>query len=491
MKHLLAGQNGEQGMALVLTMFMVLIVSLLGAAIMTTARTETMSSMNYRSMSQARYAAESGVHRAINFLMNDYVAPVTAADLADYVQTSSSVQFDGVDVVLSSHDATPGNYPDAATQTAFDAAVQGTLAVSNGSSSYTAVARLTSIRTITDSFSGLPVTVQTWRITGHGAIGDNATVDVSAVLEQPVVPLFRYTVFATSPDCAALRFAGGATTDSYDSSAALSGGFPVTSHTEGNVGTNGNVTEAGNPTTIWGSLSTPRGGVGNCTSGNVTALTITNNASVEGGLVELPQTVAYPTPETPSPSPPTTATSFSKTGGCPDGVPYCAASTNGSTITPPSASTVVTMGNVSVPGQTVLHLSAGIYVVNSITMTGNSLIIVDSGPVIFKVVGDGDATPINLAGGDVSNPSFDPSNLQFIYGGTDLVRVRGSSTTSAMIYAPNADTALSGNSDFYGAIVTRTLSATGGVGIHYDRRLQNTMLTTGNTTMSRFSWKAF
>lgn len=477
-------------MALVLTMFMVLVVSLLGAAIMTTARTETLSSMNYRTMSQARYAAESGVHRAVNYLMNPavYVAPT---DLTNYIQTPTSVQFNGLAIVLSSDSATPGNYPVDATETAFDDAVQGTLAVSNGSSSYTAVATLRSIRLIpSDAFSGLPLTVQTWDITGHGSVGANATVEVSAVLEQPVVPLFRYAVFATAPNCAALSFSGGATTDSYDSSA-LVAGEAVFANTDGNVGTNGNVTEAGNNTAIHGSLSTPRSGVGNCSNANVTALTQTGGASVEDGLVELPQGVVYPTPETPDPPPPVTATEFNKNTGCPADVINCAASADGATITPPTPDTVVTMGNVSVTAQAELHLGAGVYVVNSITMTGNSTIIVDSGPVIIKVVGTDQTTPISLTGGALSNPGLDPSDLQFIYGGTGQVRIAGGADNAALFYAPNADTALSGNSDFYGSIVTKTLSATGGVAIHYDRRLQNTMLTAGNTTMSKFSWKAF
>jgi hypothetical protein len=479
-------------MALVLAMFMVLIVSLVGAAAMVTTRTETLSSMQYRTSSQARYAAESGVHHAVNYLLNAYAEPLTAAQLASYTQTQTGVQFNGANIVLSSDGGTAGNYPVGATQTAFNNAVAGSLDVSNGSASYTAVARLLSIRSITDAFSNTPTTVQTWEITGIGNVGDNAEVEVSSVLEQPVVPLFRYAAFATAPGCAALSFAGGATTDSYDSSAALSGGVPVRAASGGNVGTNGNVDEAGNTTAINGSLSTPRSGVGNCSNTNVTALTSVGGASVSGGLVELPQSVSYPTPAVPSPLPPTTATSFTKNSGCPVGLADCAVSANGATITPPTAATVVTMGNVALSAQAQLHLSAGIYVVNSISMAGNSKIIVDgAGPVIFQVVGDGQTTPIDLTGGSLSNTSFDPSRLQFVYGGTGTVKLAGGAENSSLIYAPNASTSLTGSSDFYGALVTGQLTATGGVDIHYDRRLQKTMLTAGNTTMSKFTWKVF
>ena len=75
-------------------MFMVLIVSLLGASLATVGRTETLSSLNYKTMSQARYAAESGLHSAANHLIHTYVAPgVDAGDpLANYNMTMSPVE---------------------------------------------------------------------------------------------------------------------------------------------------------------------------------------------------------------------------------------------------------------------------------------------------------------------------------------------------------------------------------------------------------------
>ena len=59
----------------------------------------------------------------------------------------------------------------------------------------------------------------------------------------------------------------------------------------------------GNPTTINGSLSTPRSGVGACTANNVTAETISGNATVTNGLNQLSQPVQFPTPAAPNPLP--------------------------------------------------------------------------------------------------------------------------------------------------------------------------------------------
>ena len=45
----------------------------------------------------------------------------------------------------------------------------------------------------------------------------------------------------------------------------------------------------------------------------------------------------------------------------------------------------------------VVHFNAGTYVINSMTMNGNSTIIVDSGPVVFKIAGVGQSTPLTIS----------------------------------------------------------------------------------------------
>ncbi len=56
---------------LLLTMAMSLAV----ASMLVMAQTETLSTTNYRLMSQARYGAESGVQKTVNHLLNTYTAP--------------------------------------------------------------------------------------------------------------------------------------------------------------------------------------------------------------------------------------------------------------------------------------------------------------------------------------------------------------------------------------------------------------------------------
>ena len=492
--NMLTNTRGERGVALITALFLTLILSLIASSLVIVARTETLSTLNYKTMSQGRYGAESGVHVAANHLLYTYAAPGTPLDpLVNYDTTVSPVTFLGRPVVLSSDPGVASNYPIPAVRDAFVAAAQGALTVQDAVVNYSARATLMAMRQVVDTYSGQAFTVQTWEITGIGALAGagSAEIEVSAVIDLQVVPAYRYAAFATANGCSSLSFAGGAITDSYDSQAALVGGVPVLSASDGHVGTNGNLDEVGDPTTINGTLSTPRSGVGACTANNVTAATITGNATVTGGLVQLPQEVAFPTPAAPNPPPPVTNDRFNG-GACPVAVMICTQAGNVYSVQPVPLATTVTLGNVTLNGGAVLRLQAGTYIVNSLTLAGNSSIVVDSGPVIFRVAGENQNTPIDLTGGSVSNGSFDPMQLQFVYAGAGQLRLNGGTQAAAVVYAPNAVTSLSGGADFYGSIITNRLSATGGSALHFDRRLLTSgALTAGNFTMNSFTWKAF
>src|SRR5439155_4495039 len=196
-------RSNEKGIAMILALFLVLAASVLGSSLIFVSQTETMSSINYRLMSQARYGAESGVHKAANYLLNTYVPPGTVADpLLPTIYTTpvSPVTYNGNPVVLSSDPAVASNYPVAAVRTAFAAAAQGTLDVNSGSVTYTAHATLRSMRQITDVYSGATVTLQTWDITGDGTIGVTlpAQVEVVATIERQTMPVYSYAAFATN-----------------------------------------------------------------------------------------------------------------------------------------------------------------------------------------------------------------------------------------------------------------------------------------------------
>ena len=484
---------GERGVALIMALLLVLAVSIVTGSLVVVARSEALSSLSYTSMSQVRYGAESGIHAAANYLLWTYASPSAASatdPFAAYDMTGSPVRLvaNGRPVVLSS-DPAQSNYADAAVSAAFAQNSSGTLNVNGAPVAHTARAELIAMSTVTDYYTQLPITLQTWRITGVGSTtgSGQSLVEVEAMIERRPVPVFSYAAFATHNGCSALNFAGGATTKSYDSGA-LVGGAAVVADYGGNVGTNGNLDGNGGPTDINGTLSTPRSGVGNCTSNNVTAATISGWGTVEEGLVTLPQPVTLPTPTVPNPG----ATDYSLNGanGC-AGAPFCAVIAGKPTFIPNGANPV-SMGDINLTGGAEVHLRAGTYQINSLKLAGNAKIVVDTGPVIIKVKGDGETTPIDLEGGGVSNPSLNPQNLQFVYAGTGNIKITGGTDTAALIYAPNASAALSGAStEFYGAIVTNKVTATGGFTLNYDRRLQNMVMTAGNPMMTSFTWKTF
>ncbi len=487
-------RSDERGVALVIALFMTMMVSALAASMAYVARTETLSSQSYTTMAHARYGAESGLAAATNYLLSTpyaVTAPGTGADpLTNYDTNVSPVRRANAAVVLSTAGGA-SNYPVGAVVTAFGVAAAGTLTAGNATVTYGARATLLGLRRVTDSMSGNTETLQKWEITGWGSrdgIG-SSEVEVTAIVDRHVIPLYRYAAFATSTGCGALSFAGGATTNSYNSQA-LNAGNPVVVNTDGDVGTNGNLALSGNPTEINGTLSTPRTGVGSCTSSNVTALTVTGRATVSEGLVELPQVVTYETPPAPSPLPPTTSVGMNGSFSC---LGYLGCASVGSTVTltadPTNTVPYSSMGNVTV-GPSDLVLNAGTYIFNTLSIVGTAK-ITTNGKVTIKIAGQGSTSPLSLLGNSITNSSYDPSNLQIIYGGTGNIALTGGTATAAIVYAPNANLTLSGNGDVYGSMIAGRMSVPGGANIYYDTNLAAAAVTYGRPVLSSFTWRTF
>jgi hypothetical protein len=516
----------EKGIALILTLILVLVLSVMAVSLMFVAQTETWSSFNYRMMAQARDGAEAGVNASSGYIVNNYTEPggtggpssynhsfsifpvayasSTSSDpTSAYNLTVSPVTYNGSAVVLSA-DSAHSNYPVSAVQSAFNTngVGYGSVAAGGATVNYSSDAMLMSMTAFTP-FGQPPTTtktVQTWKITSQGSVTGirGATVRITATLEQHVTPTFNYAAFATDTGCGALQFGGGGTTDSYDSSAALSGGHPVTAANTGNVGTNGNLATNGNPTTINGTLSTPRSGVGTCTSGTVTAWSDTSG-HVTQGLVELPQPVVYPPPTIPTAG----TVDFTSNAACPALATMtttggtCATSGSGAssimTIGPTAAGGTVSLHTLSLTGNKDLHLAAGTYNIDSLSETGSTMLVLDSTPVILNVTGSGGGTVVDLTGGGLTNTSgnFNPMTFQILYAGTGTIKLKGGAASVGLLYAPNAAFSFGGNADWYGAVIGKDMTDLGGAAVHYDRRLQNEAYAVGPWMLDSFSWKKF
>lgn len=523
----------QKGAALIFTMIFVTVLSIIAVSMISLSQSETWSSINYRLMTQSRYGAEAGLHSAANYLMNSYVPPSTGgADLfTSYNMGISPVTLaaGGTPIVLGTTMNGLGyNYPVPGTQTAFNNAATGSVTSGNNVVNYSVNAELLTMRKVRHCTTDLSLTAQLWKLTSHGDINGvrNSEVEVSALLESHVVPCFNYAGYATGSGCGSISFNGGGQIDSYDSSnMTLSGGAPVTQTYMGNLGANGNVNTAAN-TVINGTFSSPDTGVGGCSSGSVDALS-GNTTAVTGcaysptncvpapGLVRLPQAVTYPLPTIPStvPNPSPNVNSAQTLSPCVQSCPH-----NGGGGGPNANGSY---GDISLSGgaSNVIHFTPGTdpvtgacvpgtYYVNSISLSGNASITIDpcSGtgpgtgnpavymPVVINIVGQGQSTVLDLGGNGTVLPNnmFDASLIQFQYNGTGAINIHGNGNTTGVVYAPNAAITLSGNGTIYGSVIGNTLLANGNpVRIHYDRNLQNNLVTVGNWTMDTFTWSKF
>lgn len=481
-------RNNQRGSALIFALILLLVLSAMAGSLVFLSKSETFSSMNYRMMTQARYGAEAGLNAAANFLMSpNYVPPTTCAGCAfagynTAVYPATTAGAAGNPVFLSTLPTQASTYPDAQMRAAFANAVNGPLPLQAGNNTvtYRVSAQLMSMVSIVPFGTTAPATIQTWQITAHGNVTNvrNAEAEVVTTLERYISPAFAYAAFASANGCGALNFTGNGTTDSYDSSSlAVNGAGVATAPSSfnnygGNVGTNGNQTDSGSNVTINGTLSTPNAGFGVCTAGNVTAFTGKSLSQVTGGLVQLPQAISFPTPVIPPPG----TTNVNNT----------------TTLAPGS------YGDINLAGSKVVTLTPGTYNINSISITGNAQLVIGPdpvtglyGPVVVNVAGNNNTTPIDLEGNGISNPTYNPADLQFLYAGTGTIKIAGNGAAAAVVYAPKATADLKGNGAFYGSIIANQLLDVGNGAIHYDLRLKKYMFTIGQYTLNSFTWNKY
>jgi hypothetical protein len=237
----------------------------------------------------------------------------------------------------------------------------------------------------------------------------------------------------------------GVLVDSYDSSAGPYGS-----------GNNGNAAEVFSNHAVGLSSSSTHGSIrsalgpvsldkGGLVTGDVRAgLGITNLGTIGG-------TQTPNSPSQPINAPPVAACS-----------PYSSASGISGKFTYNAAT-----GDLTVSGGKTATLADGTYCFHNVTLSGGSTLAV-TGPVAIVVNG-----PLNGSGGSFVNATRIPSNLQLSssYAGANGVRLSGGTSAFMSIYAPTTNVALSGNSPLFGAVLGRTLEASGSTAIHYDTQL--------------------
>jgi hypothetical protein len=294
---------------------------------------------------------------------------------------------------------------------------------------------------VTDNSANITGSVQSASVGGAGL----------STIGPVVGSLSSDAIFATSGGCSAVTISGNGTVDSYNGAT-----------NSGNVGTNGNVSLSGNPV-INGSVYSPFGTTGNCSGKGETGLSTSGKASATGGLQKLAGSVNYPLPPAPSSAVPTANWNITS---CPSGMTGCTNNASKTVSLAPGQ-----YGNLTISGGTTAHVTMGTYNVNSLALSGNSILYVDSGPVIINLAGGSLSTSsavLDASGGSFVNPTGKTSNLQVYYAGSNAIKLSGGSGSYALVYAPNAAISISGGSHFYGSIVANTVNSSGNTAIHGD-----------------------
>jgi Tfp pilus assembly protein PilX len=235
----------QRGVALILALLCVFIMSVIAAGLMFSTQAEVWSSANYRYVTQSRYVAEAGAEQAINWLQN-YLknSPPNFGDTTKFNITTFPAQYaagagsgtcptnTAMCVVIAGSGMTSftDTYSniDATNDTAFKTAftnVSSQFAGMPGTAQYNVAAQLLSAQY--DATSSAYKTK--WKIFSRGQMtgaGAQAQVQIVEIVDNVLttgvaapIPTFNYGVYATGTGCNVITMSGGQYTKSYNSAA--------------------------------------------------------------------------------------------------------------------------------------------------------------------------------------------------------------------------------------------------------------------------------
>ena len=261
------------------------------------------------------------------------------------------------------------------------------------------------------------------------------------------VPGFDYGAFASCN----IKMSGGGVTNSYDSSIGSYAVSQSTPASNGNLGENcssaDSIVLTGSTTDVNGDIAVGPGG----TPGSV--------ISTSGGA-------QYSTSSTLSSSLTLTSVTVPPTGS---NLGDLSCSTNCSPISNN------TYHDVKVTSGATLTLNASTYVMDSLSLSGNSFISVGSAPIIvYLTCINTTNNALDLSGGTVANSTQKSTDLVFMLASTcATAKISGGTSASYAIYAPDTDVTITGGGAIYGAVVAKSVTNTGGSSIYYDKALKN------------------
>lgn len=237
--------NRESGVALILALICVLLISALAAAIVFSTQSELWTTANYRSVTQARYAAEAGLQQTVTWLQATWVAPASPNNLdgANFSLTTFPVKYKGTGcttspycnvVINASAQSLTGTYAfDSTTNSTFATAFSNTALPLPSPLPASVSATFTPTYTVSAQlleaeYNASAGWITTWKVFSQGNVG-NAKVQLVAIVNKVLTtnnnsstaPSFKAAVLATGTGCNTITMSGGSNhTNSYDSALA-------------------------------------------------------------------------------------------------------------------------------------------------------------------------------------------------------------------------------------------------------------------------------
>ncbi|MDR3763456.1 MAG: hypothetical protein P4M01_05105 [Acidobacteriota bacterium] len=292
-----ASSRKERGVALILALISLLILSLVAAGLISSTQSEIWSTSSYRKTAQARYVAETGAQQAINWITSNFTTNASSALLTgtNFNLATMPVVYLGSNCVsgtsnpcilrmtsVSGGGQLAGNVTDTIStfdsvsknlESGFSTTVGATSAAvtpfNSIDGSYAVAAQLISA-TYNSSANGW---LTKWKITSQGTVGSiqPARVQVVEVIEnlltsggssQQQISSLPYGAFATSATCGAITINGGSSVVSYNSGTQSGVSSPTWTYASGSIGTLGNVALTGGAY-VYGSVYAPGYNLGN------------------------------------------------------------------------------------------------------------------------------------------------------------------------------------------------------------------------------------
>jgi hypothetical protein len=419
----------DRGVALILVLLAMLVISALAAAIVFSARSETFASLNYRLDTQADYLAKAGIQQAANWLRSNRYAVVSPSVAPTYYSvTSDSSAYNlltsnyqpvkciagcpalNSGVQLIGYGGGSSNYPNSAVATAFANDLVNVHVTGNSSNAgtFSVNATLLSYQTVTTGIPPAiagPQPVETWLVTslgqwtgGTGAV--TATAEEQAIIQSVYAPSSGNALYGYCS--VTMNGSAGVCTDSFNSALGQYGGgnaSVASGHCDSSsanvidsgagVGANGgvtlgsNVTVSGNVTVGPGATSAAGGAAcGTGYSGNT--------QSVKGEVVQGPYKAPPTVPTFPGNL--NSAPAYSSTVTLPAGISLPTGVGGSPPNWPqgqfPYAPSLPANTTTCVGGTTCNGTAANPFLISSISISGNG-------------------TAVNLIGGpDVAHPVY-------------------------------------------------------------------------------------